>query len=360
MSKPYSILYLDDEEQNLVSFQALFRRQYNVFTTSSAHEAVDILNKHDIQIIFSDQKMPDVSGVEFFETILPDFPHPVRILLTGYADLEAVIDAINRGQVYRYVAKPWDANELSICVENALEKYRREQELLSKSNELDRSNATLEQFVFSAGQELRNPAEDILQATAILEKIVQDTEAAEALRTIQQHAVRLKGFSEQIAHVYSNSKAVAENSEVDIQELVQQAIAEIPKNATQALWQITTELNLNGPFVSDKSRLLIILQNILNNAVHFSDINKSCNNIQLSVIQNAEKAIFRIGDQGVGIDPEKLDQLFSMQLHSEKASLGGINMYLTKSVVDKMQGKISISSVRGEGTLITFEVPNCH
>jgi response regulator RpfG family c-di-GMP phosphodiesterase len=95
MSKPYSILYLDDEEQNLISFQALFRRHYNVFTTTSAHEAVDILNNNDIQIIFSDQKMPEVSGVEFFETILPDFPHPVRILLTGYADIEAVIDAIN-------------------------------------------------------------------------------------------------------------------------------------------------------------------------------------------------------------------------------------------------------------------------
>jgi DNA-binding NtrC family response regulator len=124
MSKPFSILYLDDEEQNLVSFQALFRRQYNVFTTTSAHEAVDILNNNDIQVIFSDQKMPEVSGVEFFETILPDFPHPVRILLTGYADIEAVIDAINKGQVYRYVAKPWDANELAVCVENALEKYR--------------------------------------------------------------------------------------------------------------------------------------------------------------------------------------------------------------------------------------------
>jgi signal transduction histidine kinase len=360
MSKPYSILYLDDEEQNLVSFQALFRRQYNVFTTTSAHEAVDILNNNAIQLIFSDQKMPDVSGVEFFETILPDFPHAVRILLTGYADIEAVIDAINKGQVYRYVAKPWDANELTICVENALEKYRREQELLSKSNDLDRSNNALEQFVFSAGQELRNPADEILQATAILEKFVSDGESAAALRTIQEQASRLQDFSEQIARFYSNSKAIAENSDVDLEQLIQQSIAAIPKSITQAFWQITTDLNLNGPFVSDKTRIMIILQNILNNAVRFSDVNKSCNNIQVSVVQNAEKAIFRIADQGVGIDNEKIDQLFTMQMHSEKASAGGLNMYLTKSVVDKMQGKISVSSVLDEGTLITFELPNCH
>jgi signal transduction histidine kinase len=359
MSKPYSILYLDDEEQNLISFQALFRRHYNVFTTTSAHEAVDILNNNDIQIIFSDQKMPEVSGVEFFETILPDFPHPVRILLTGYADIEAVIDAINKGQVYRYVAKPWDANELTICVENALEKYHREQELLRKSNDLDQSNAALEQFIFSASQELRNPTDHILQSTTILEKFIHDSEGVAALQNIQQQVKRLQDFSEQIAGYYSNSKVAAENAEVNLEQLIQQSIDSIPGNLTQVSWNITTELNLNGPFVSDKSRLLIILQNLLNNAVRFSDANKSSNNIQVSVIQNAEKAIFRIADQGVGIDPGRLDQLFSVQLNSEKASAGGINMYLTKSVVDKMQGKISISSKPGEGTLITFELPNC-
>jgi signal transduction histidine kinase len=358
MSKPYSILYLDDEEQNLISFQALFRRQYNVFTTTSAHEAVDILNNNDIQLIFSDQKMPEVSGVEFFETILPDFPHPVRILLTGYADIEAVIDAINKGQVYRYVAKPWDANELAICVENALEKYRREQELLSKSNDLDLSNAALEQLVFSAGQELRKPAEQIVQATSILESMAKDSESLAALNTIRQQARRLQEFGEQIANYYSNRKASIEFVDVDLNMLVQQCVDSIPVGLTQASWEISTEFKLNGPFVSDKARLIIVLQNVLNNAVRFSDATKSTNHIQVSVVQNAEKAIFKIADQGIGIDPSQLDQLFDLQLNSEKASHGGINMYLTKSVVDKMQGKISVTSAPGEGTLFTFEVPN--
>lgn len=358
MSKPFSILYLDDEEQNLVSFQALFRRQYNVFTTTSAHEAVDILNNNDIQIIFSDQKMPEVSGVEFFETILPDFPHPVRILLTGYADIEAVIDAINKGQVYRYVAKPWDANELAVCVENALEKYRREQELLRKSNDLEQSNATLEQFVFSASQQLRNPTEQIIKATEDIERIITDADARKALEAIRIQAARLQGFGEQITQYYSNSKATAENKLVNLEEVVQYVIQQIPQNLTTAKWEIQTEFKLNGPFLSDSSRLLIILQNLLNNAVQFSDPNKTVNSIQLSIIQNAEKAIFRIADQGVGIEPGRMEHLFNMQLSADKMAAGGINMYLTKSVVDKMHGKISASSKPFEGTLITFELPN--
>lgn len=118
------ILYLDDEENNLIAFKALFRREFDVFTTTSPQEAVAYLNDHEVAIILSDQKMPGLSGVEFFELTLADFPNAVRIIVTGYADIEAVIDAINRGQVYRYVAKPWNENDLRVCLLNAEDRYK--------------------------------------------------------------------------------------------------------------------------------------------------------------------------------------------------------------------------------------------
>jgi len=117
------VLYLDDEENNLIAFKALFRREFDVFTTTSPQEAVAYLNANEVPIILSDQKMPELSGVEFFELTLNDFPNAVRILVTGYADIEAVIDAINRGQVYRYIAKPWNENDLRVCLLNAAERY---------------------------------------------------------------------------------------------------------------------------------------------------------------------------------------------------------------------------------------------
>jgi response regulator RpfG family c-di-GMP phosphodiesterase len=117
------VLYLDDEENNLIAFKALFRREFDVFTTTSPQEAVAYLNANVVPIILSDQKMPELSGVEFFELTLNDFPNAVRILVTGYADIEAVIDAINRGQVYRYVDKPWNENDLRVCLLNAAERY---------------------------------------------------------------------------------------------------------------------------------------------------------------------------------------------------------------------------------------------
>jgi DNA-binding NtrC family response regulator len=117
------ILYIDDEVHNLNAFKASFRRLYTVFTATSAEEAEEILAREDIQIIISDQRMPKITGIEFFASILGKYPEPIRMLLTGYADINAVIDAINKGQVYKYFSKPWNDDELRQNIDKAYEVY---------------------------------------------------------------------------------------------------------------------------------------------------------------------------------------------------------------------------------------------
>jgi response regulator RpfG family c-di-GMP phosphodiesterase len=116
---PIRVLYLDDEEPNLFSFKAAFRRDFEIYTATEPNEAVRILDEQDIHVILSDQRMPGISGVEFFELIMPDHPDCTRILVTGYADTNAVVDAINKGQVYRFVSKPWNEEELRNVVISA-------------------------------------------------------------------------------------------------------------------------------------------------------------------------------------------------------------------------------------------------
>ncbi len=113
-----NVLYVDDEAANLVSFKASFRRLFNVFVAESAAAGLEILQKEEIHIILSDQRMPVMTGIEFFQSILEQYPEPIRILITGYTDIKAVIDAINLGQVYKYIQKPWNDSE----VENAINK----------------------------------------------------------------------------------------------------------------------------------------------------------------------------------------------------------------------------------------------
>lgn len=134
-NKKLNILYVDDEPNNLVSFKANFRKYHNVFTAESAAIGKQILKDNKIHIIITDQRMPETTGVEFLESILLEYPDPIRILLTGYADIETVIEAINKGQVYRYIMKPFNEPELNIVFNNAKELYflrEENKELLNK------------------------------------------------------------------------------------------------------------------------------------------------------------------------------------------------------------------------------------
>src|SRR3954471_15923377 len=96
--KKIRVLYIDDEINNLLSFQAAFRRKYKIFIASSSAEGLNILNdEKDIHVIICDQRMPQSTGVEFFQVVREAFPDPIRILLTGYTDADAIISAINKG-----------------------------------------------------------------------------------------------------------------------------------------------------------------------------------------------------------------------------------------------------------------------
>ncbi|MET1056358.1 MAG: response regulator [Pedobacter sp.] len=120
---PVNVLYIDDEVHNLNAFKASFRRTFSVFTAESAMEGKKILEKEPIHVILCDQRMPGMTGIEFLESVIPEYPDPIRILLTGYEDITAVIDAINKGEVYKYIQKPWNDDDLRINIEKAFEIY---------------------------------------------------------------------------------------------------------------------------------------------------------------------------------------------------------------------------------------------
>lgn len=139
-----TILYVDDEENNLVSFKANFRLKYKVFTAIGGDEALKIMENNLIHVIITDQRMPGMTGVEFLEKVIEKYPDPVRILLTGYADMSAVIDAVNKGKIYHYLNKPWNEAELDKTILDAHEIYRQKKETEGMNKKLATSNDQLE------------------------------------------------------------------------------------------------------------------------------------------------------------------------------------------------------------------------
>ncbi len=123
MSSRPPILYVDDEADHLDLFVRNFEKHYDVHTARSGREALEILRRREIHLILTDQRMPGMTGVQLFEAIREEHPDPVRIIVTSYTDVDAIIKAINAGRIYRFISKPWDDKELKVTLDRALESY---------------------------------------------------------------------------------------------------------------------------------------------------------------------------------------------------------------------------------------------
>ncbi len=120
-----SLLVIDDEPEILQSLKGLLRREFDLHLAGSGPEALEILSRQPIQVILTDQRMPGMTGVELMARARQEFPDAIRIVFTGYADIKAVVDAINKGGLYRYLTKPWDPDELVDVLKEAAEEHRR-------------------------------------------------------------------------------------------------------------------------------------------------------------------------------------------------------------------------------------------
>ena len=131
MTNPtFTILYVDDEPHNLITFRASFRRKYKILTAESGAEGLSVMRNHDVDLVMSDQRMPEMTGVEFLEQVAREFPDTIRVILTGFSDVEAIINAINSGGIFRYITKPWSETEISMTIENGRQLHD-----LEKSNQ---------------------------------------------------------------------------------------------------------------------------------------------------------------------------------------------------------------------------------
>ncbi|MER2012365.1 MAG: response regulator [Psychrobacter alimentarius] len=136
MQKP-KIAFIDDEPRILRSLKMHFRQSHDVFITTDANELMQYVNEHEVQVVISDQRMPDKQGTEVLREVKEASPNTIRILLTGYADLNAVIDSVNEGEIYRYITKPWQNDELKKVVNKATEIAQQTQDILQEPSQAD-------------------------------------------------------------------------------------------------------------------------------------------------------------------------------------------------------------------------------
>ena len=165
------ILYIDDEEDNLTVFYSTFRRDYQVHLATSGLEGLEILSKHKIHLVIADQRMPKMTGTEFLERIIPEYPDCIRMILTGYSDVEAIIQAINKGRVYSYVTKPWSKEGLKITMNHALETHNLRQQNKKLFDDVMDANLTLEKKVIERTKKIELQRREITDSIQYASRI---------------------------------------------------------------------------------------------------------------------------------------------------------------------------------------------
>jgi len=352
-----SILYIDDESNNLLSFQASFRRKYKVFLANSPAEGMGILNKEKVHVIIADQRMPQTTGVEFFQIVRKAHPHPVRILLTGYTDAEAIIDAINKGEIYRYIKKPWDEFELQNAIQNAYEIYTTREKLSRKIGELEKTNDELNRFVYSTSHDLRSPLASVMGILnlAKMENSVQDPNGY--LGMIETCVNKMDTFIQKIIEYYKSIRVEQEYTNIDFNVLLEESIQLFKMQRPDIAYNIHVEQE--GNFMNDSFRMSVIIDNLISNAVKYQKPSEPNPRVEVTVKSDDKRAIIKIEDNGVGIVDNHLNNIFKMFFRSNNTVNGlGIGLYIVKEALTRIGGEISVHSKHGEGTSFFLDIPN--
>lgn len=392
----HNLLIIDDEPEIVKALTRQFRRKYKVFSTSNAREAFDILEREHIQVVVSDQRMPGMSGVEFFSRIKTKYPDALKLILTGYSDIEAVIGAINEGQIFRYVTKPWNPEELDIIVKEAFEKHELitnnrklmqqlqianetlENKVQERTKELEKANQKLlelnnekNSYIGMVAHDLRNPIGVAESFSALL---IEDLDIVDknTEREYLGHINKSCNFSLDLIHNFLNvSKIEASVFDINLQTVdyvsfVKEAIKQEQIFARNKEQQIVFNPSIKALTVKiDRNKMQQVFNNLLSNAVKYSMPNTL---ISVNIESNDKEVLTSITDQGLGIPANELDQLFK-PFHTTsvkptgKEKSTGLGLSIVKKIIEAHGGKIWVKSdpdgkSGGKGSTFYFTLSN--
>jgi len=382
----HTLLIVDDEVDVLESLRHQFHRTYRVLTATSGGPAVSLLNEHEVQLILSDQRMPGMSGDAFLSQARKLQPDAIRMLFTGYADIQAVINAVNEGHIFRYILKPWDTVELEGIIRQAAEQYdllaerkrliaelqAANAQLLQANEELARAGQLKTAFIEVASHEFNTPITLVLGLTELL-KLANPSRGDDEREILRQITTSGRQLSRLVTNMLTLLRAedfrrTLQRSPVELVGLIQGVVDQVRPFmvARQLNLQLSMDPDL-GTFEIDADKISAVLVNLLTNAIKFTP---DQGRIGLAAeLAEQDEARIRVEDRGVGIEPQALKHLFQpffTQFDPSRHSSGdfgfnkrglGLGLSIAKQFVEMHGGRIAAESLEGGGTRITIHLP---
>jgi len=360
MTEKIKILYIDDESGNLLGFKASFRFDYQIFTAINIPQAISCLESNpDISMVFCDQRMPGKSGVEFFEEIRISHPLPIRILLTAYTDVEAIIDAINKGNIFRFVKKPWAEADIISAIGEAYKFYITNSMLSKKIAELQTAYDELNKFAYSVSHDIRGPLAGVLGAINIAREVDDIEEMKEMLFLMEKSLKKLDTYIISMHDYYSMQRGELEIKEIDF-KLLMDEITPLFVVTAKAL-NISFSLNINQTevFRSDEVPLKIIFSNLLSNAFKYQDQKNREKSVSVNIEVINNNVIIIVKDTGIGILGSHIGEIFNLFYRANYQEVGsGFGLYNVKNAILKLNGQIEVNSSMGQGSTFTVTIPS--
>jgi len=358
MAKKINVLYIDDEDNNLSSFKAALRREFKVYTALDAEEGLELARTKEFEVVIADQRMPGLTGVEFFEKLVEVNPNPIRILLTGYSDIASVIDAINRGEVYRFIDKPWNLEQIKNAIINASEIYYARKELKEKNERLEKLHSEMNQFVYSLSHELRGPLMSISGISKLAKTEVLEPGIIEYFEMIDSATLKLDDFIYKMLDFYRSTKIENKVVPINFEDIMGQLVQEYNLKWDLSSLDTKVEIEQEGVFYSDESKIRVIINNLFSNAYKFQKESGSgwiCIRIKVRV----GNAFLEVSDNGIGIEEKHQTDVFNLFHRATQRNVGsGLGLYMVKESVEQLKGTVQLSSEVGKGTLIRVDLPS--
>ncbi len=343
------VLYVDDEVNNLLSFRANFRKFFEVYTAKSAGEGLRILKSKKIQVIITDQRMPDVTGVEFLESIVLNYPNTIRIFLTGYDDVNVAANAINKGQIFRYITKPWNEQTLKKTIEDAYELYASREQ---KNRETDT-------FVYKVSHDLKGPLASIGGLVNIAREETEDHNSKKYINLIGNRVEHLDGLLNELLDFITIEPKQSNYSAINFKALVQEIIVSLENIENFSTIDFQINIFQKTDFYCDKGILRSIIQNLILNAIKFKRSDILNPHVSIDIISSEKEATIEIEDNGLGMSETVISKIFKLFYRANENIKGsGLGLYIVKTGVEKVKGKIKVQSIPSEGTVFTIRIPN--
>lgn len=359
MTEKIKVLYIDDENNNLNSFKASLRKDFSVITAIDAFEGLKIAETEELHVVIADQRMPGLDGVEFFEKLMQINPEPVRILLTGYSDIASVIDAINRGQIYRFIDKPWNIEQIKNAIQTAGDIYFARKELKDKNERLQKIHSEMNQFVYSLSHELRGPLMSISGVSKLAKMESKDPAVLEYFDLIDTATDKLDDFIYKMLDFYRSTKIENKVTEINFKEIVDQQLEIYRQKWSLEDINVIIDINQTFAFFSDDSKIRVILNNLFHNAVVFQKEIGSQKMIKVAIDVRDNTATIVLEDNGVGIEDSLINEVFNIFQRATQKNVGsGLGLYMVKESTVQMGGQIHLESIVDKGTKVTVILPN--